>query len=160
MKGLLQLGELEETMPLVYEWLRHTQATRKLVEDHYGHLDKKAKLDVLVAQNVLTQIDNLRTYPSIHSRLHADTLSIHGWIYNIANAQLLAYDEEVEDFVAPHSKISPLADGVQPLKPGGLSVPPGTPVATPASEPPQPYWPGVNRLSPQQAARIYRGRSA
>jgi carbonic anhydrase len=160
MKGLLQLGDLEETMPLVYDWLRHTQATRKLVEDHYGHLDKKAKLDVLVAQNVLTQIDNLRTYPSIHSRLHADTLSIHGWIYNIANAQLLAYDEEVEDFVAPHSKISPLADGVQPLKPGGLSVPPGTPVATPASEPPQPYWPGVNRLSPQQAARIYRGRSA
>ncbi|MFM7324909.1 MAG: carbonic anhydrase [Nodosilinea sp.] len=160
MKGLLQLGELEETMPLVYEWLRHTQATRKLVEDHYGHLDKKAKLDVLVAQNVLTQIDNLRTYPSIHSRLHTDTLSIHGWIYNIANAQLLAYDEEVEDFVPPHSKISTTARGSQPLKPGGLSVSPDTVVQAQVSEPPQPYWPGVSRLSPQQAARIYRGRSA
>ena len=160
MKGLLQLGELEEKMPLVYGWLRHTQATRKLVEDHYGHLDKKAKLDVLVAQNVLTQIDNLRTYPSIHSRLHTNTLSIHGWIYNIANAQLLAYDEDAEDFVPPHSKISTMAAGNQALKPGGLSVPPGAVVQAQVSEPPQPYWPGVNRLSPQQAGRIYRGRSA
>jgi carbonic anhydrase len=30
MKGLLQVGELEDKMPLVYHWLRHTEATRKL----------------------------------------------------------------------------------------------------------------------------------
>jgi carbonic anhydrase len=40
MKGLLQVGELEDKMPLVYHWLRHTEATRKLVYDNYGHLDK------------------------------------------------------------------------------------------------------------------------
>ncbi|KAB1989634.1 carbonic anhydrase, partial [Haemophilus parainfluenzae] len=45
MKGLLQLGELEEKMPLVYEWLQHTAATRKVVQDNYSHLDKKAMLN-------------------------------------------------------------------------------------------------------------------
>lgn len=161
MKGLLQLGELEEKMPLVYNWLHHTQATRKLVEDHYSHLDKKAKLDVLVAQNVLTQIDNLRTYPSIHSRLHTGQLSIHGWIYNIANAQMLAYDEDVHDFVAPHSKISPQfgTDTSHLIKPGGLSVNPAEVIHPEFSEPLQPYWPGASRLSPEQSARIYRGKT-
>jgi carbonic anhydrase len=41
MKGLLQLGELEHKMPLVYSWLRHTEATRKVVSDNYQGLDKK-----------------------------------------------------------------------------------------------------------------------
>jgi carbonic anhydrase len=157
MKGLLQLGQLEEKMPLVYDWLRHTEATRKLVEDHYSHLDKKEKLNVLVAQNVLTQIDNLRTYPSIHSRLHNDELSIHGWIYNIEDAQLLAYDEEANDFLAPHSKIYADIESAKAVKPGGLSVSPANVQASKFSEPVQPYWPGANRLSPEQAARLYRG---
>jgi carbonic anhydrase len=167
MKGLLQIGELEEKMPLVYHWLHHTEATRKLVEDHYSHLEKKEKLNLLVAQNVLTQIDNLQTYPSVRSKLHTGNLAIHGWIYEIENAQLLAYDEETRTFVPPHSKIYADLGKAKALKPGGLSltfddtVKPGAgapAVALPEfNEPVQPYWPGANRLTPAQAARIYRG---
>lgn len=167
MKGLLQIGDLEEKMPLVYHWLHHTEGTRKLVEDNYGHLEKKEKLKMLVAQNVLTQIDNLQTYPSVRSRLHAGTLSIHGWIYELETAQILAYDEDSRAFVPPHSKIRTDNNAVTPLKRGGLSlefndaVRPGAgapSVARPDfAEPVQPYWPGANRLSPDQAARIYRG---
>ncbi|TVQ12101.1 MAG: carbonic anhydrase [Leptolyngbya sp. DLM2.Bin27] len=165
MKGLLQIGELEEKMPLVYHWLHHTEATRKLVEDHYGHLGKKEKLDMLVAQNVLTQIDNLQTYPSVRSKLHAGILDIHGWIYQLETAQLLAYDEESKTFVPPHSKIYSNLEEAKSLRPGGLSIKfeggakAGAAAASQSkfSEPVQPYWPGANRLSPEQAARIYRG---
>ncbi len=167
MKGLLQIGELEEKMPLVYNWLHHTEATRKLVEDHYGHLDKKEKLKLMVAQNVLTQIDNLQTYPSVRSKLHNGALDIHGWIYELETGQLLAYDDETKAFVPPHSKIYADVDKTKALKPGGLSVGfkdsmrpgAGAPsVALPVfSEPAEPHWPGANRLSPEQAARIYRG---
>jgi carbonic anhydrase len=156
MKGLLQLGELEDKMPLVYDWLHHTAATRKLVFDHYSDRGKKEKLDLLVAQNVLTQIDNLRTYPSIHSRLHAGELSIHGWIYQIENGQILAYDEEANDFLPPHSKIDAYAHSAKVVKAGGLSKDPAE-VKAAFNEPVQPYWPGANRLSPEQAARLYRG---
>lgn len=165
MKGLLQLGELEEKMPLVYDWLHHTEATRKLVEDHYSHLDKKDKLNMLVAQNVLTQIDNLQTYPSIRSKLHKNQLDIHGWIYRLENAQLLAYDEESQDFVPPHSKIYADIESARVTKAGGLSAAAQPTNQTDADQsgdrqaeyagPVQSYWPGANRLSPEQAARIY-----
>lgn len=156
MKGLLQLGELEEKMPLVYDWLHHTEATRKLVFDHYGDRSKQEKLDLLVAQNVLTQIDNLRTYPAIHSRMHKGALAIHGWIYHIENGQLLAYDEEANDFLPPHSKIDTHVNRAKVVKAGGLSQDPAA-VKAAFSEPVQPHWPGANRLSPEQAARLYRG---
>lgn len=139
MKGLLQLGELEEKMPLVYNWLRHTEATRKLVQDNYGHLEKPARLNALVAENVLTQIENLRTYPVIRSHLFRGDLSIHAWIYEIETGQLLSYDSEQHAYVAPHSKIDP----DQQLR-------------TQADAQPS-QLPGFSRLSRAQAERIYRG---
>jgi carbonic anhydrase len=137
MKGLLQVGDLEETMPLVHEWLRHTEATRKLVNDHYGHLDKKDKLEALVGENVLTQIENLRTYPVIRSKLFRGDLSIHAWIYKIETGEVLAYDAEHHAFMPPFSRINP-----DSRMPGVAS---------------QSHLPGVTRLTRQQAERIYRG---
>lgn len=139
MKGLLQLGELEEKMPLVYSWLRHTEATRKLVQDNYGHLEKKEMLDALVAENVLTQIENLRTYPVIRSKLFQGALSIHAWIYKIESGELLAYDAEQHMFVPPYSKLSTQST----YQPPYVS--------------PQSHLPGVTRLSREQSERIYRG---
>ena len=37
MKGLLKLDKLEEDMPLVYQWLKHTEATRRTVKENYQH---------------------------------------------------------------------------------------------------------------------------
>ena len=136
MKGLLQLGELEETMPLVYEWLRHTQATRKLVEDHYGHLDKKAKLDVLVAQNVLTQIDNLRTYPCVRAKLNQGSLRLHAWVYEIETGRIYAYDPQTQEYVEPERAWN---------RP------------TPALTLPQRQAQACAWLPPEQSERIYRG---
>ena len=101
MKGLLQVGELETKMPLVYNWLKHTEATRELVDEHYSHLDKKDKLATLVAENVLTQIDNLKTYPSVRSHLHRNDVQLHGWIYNIEDGSVLTYDRASHTFVLP-----------------------------------------------------------
>ncbi|MBE9076634.1 carbonic anhydrase [Romeria aff. gracilis LEGE 07310] len=138
MKGLLQVGELEEKMPLVYGWLKHTEATRQLVEDNYDHLEKAEKLDMLVAENVLTQLENLRTYPAVHSRLFRGDLTLHGWVYNIETGQVLAYDDRQHAFIPPFSPIEPQANGQS----GSSS---------------QGYLPGGSRLSREQAERIYRG---
>ena len=140
MKGLLQLGDLEEEMPLVYEWLRHTEATRRLVKDNYDHLSKKEMLDVLVAENVLTQIENLRTYPVIRSKLFRGALSMHAWIYKIDSGEVLAYDPQQHAFVPAHSRIS-----------GAVSY------HSAYESPQQTHLPGMSRLSREQSERIYRG---
>lgn len=139
MKGLLQLGDLEDKMPLVYEWLHHTAATRKLVQDNYGHLEKKEMLDALVAENVLTQIENLRTYPVIRSKLYGGDLAIHAWIYKIETGEVLAYDSEQHAFVPPYGKVAE----VKAFQNAHIY--------------PDSHLPGVNRLSKEQAERIYRG---
>ena len=138
MKGLLQVGQLEEKMPLVYNWLKHTEATRELVDEHYGHLDKKDKLATLVAENVLTQIDNLKTYPAVRSHLHRNEVQLHGWIYNIGDGSVLTYDRASHTFVHPLSKYGDSAQGPQ----NGVDRQ------------------STSRLSHVQRDRIYRGSPA
>jgi carbonic anhydrase len=146
MKGLLHVGDLAEKMPLVYNWLKHTEATRELVNDHYGHLEKAEKMETLVAENVLTQIENLKTYPAVHSGIYSGELSLHGWIYDIETGGVLSYDAERHAFVAPFSGIGTTESG------NGTEVAPQQQQAN--------YLPGGSRLSREQAERIFRGSSA
>jgi carbonic anhydrase len=138
MKGLLQVGELENTMPLVYSWLKHTEATRELVEENYGHLGKAEKLSTLIAENVLTQIENLRTYPIVRSRLHTHKITIHGWIYNIEDGSVVTYDRENHTFV-------PLFETYDPDSDSGVY------------EQLRENYRGSSRLSQTQRDRIYYG---
>lgn len=137
MKGLLQVGELEAKMPLVYNWLKHTEATRELVEEHYSHLPKAEKLSTLVAENVLTQIDNLKTYPSVRSHLHRNEVQLHGWIYNIVDGTVLTYDRANHTFVTISN--SPYERHDEPVADRGH---------------------GSSRLAQGQRDRIFRGSPA
>lgn len=105
MKGLLKLSKLEEKMPLVYNWLKQAEATRRLIKDNYSHLQEEELLDITVAENVLNQLENLHTYPIIRTKLHQGKLTLHGWIYHLETGQVLAYDSVLHDFVAPHSRL-------------------------------------------------------
>ncbi|WP_330203230.1 carbonic anhydrase [Cyanobacterium sp. Dongsha4] len=99
MKGLLKMSKLAEDMPLVYEWLKQAEATRRLIKENYTHVPEENLLRITVAENVLTQLENLSTYPIVRSRLHQGKLSLHGWVYNIERGEVLTYDPVVHDFV-------------------------------------------------------------
>jgi carbonic anhydrase len=115
MKGLLQLGSLEEQMPLVYDWLRHTEATRRLVMENYSDYSKEELLEITIAENVLTQIENLKTYPVVHSRLYQGKLQIYGWIYLIETGEVLAYDPETHSYLPPQSQLAEYSPDQGPL---------------------------------------------
>lgn len=99
MKGLLQIGNLAHQMPLVYDWLRHYgEPTRRLVLDNYKDYPSDKLLKIAIEQNVLTQIENLETYPVIRSRLHSGQLTLHAWIYEIETGEVFAYDASIGQF--------------------------------------------------------------
>lgn len=171
MKGLLQLNKLQEEMPLVYDWLQHAEATRRLVKDNYSNYSGEELLEITIAENVLTQIENLKTYPVIHSKLHQGKLQIYGWIYHIETGEILAYDPENHAYVAPQSQLINSKSQQQPT-PGQFA---STSAPLAACELPQrrtqpavtkhngngvsadalpPLW-----LSPEQQERISRGSS-
>ncbi len=112
MKGLLKLNKLQADMPLVYEWLKHAESTRKLVLENYPDLPQEELIETLVAENVLIQIENLKTYPAVRAKLHRGKLRIYGWIYEIETGEVLAYDADTHTYLPPKNQLLDEDDSV------------------------------------------------
>ncbi len=82
-KKWLQLGEKAKSMALL---------------THGKHGDKEELLRVTEKLSIVSQIDNLLTYPYIKQRLDADNIYIHGWYYNIEDGSIEYYDPENYEF--------------------------------------------------------------
>jgi carbonic anhydrase len=106
MKGLLNLEKLRTEMPLVYEWLQHAESTRRLIHENYADKKGDELLAITMAENVVSQIENLKTYPVIRSKLHQNKMSIYGWIYDIETGEVLAYDAVTDDFEVPQTLLA------------------------------------------------------
>lgn len=91
MKGLLQPEGLT-SLPLVAGWLKHAEATRCIVRESYPDFEGDDLLNATIKENVLVQIDNLRTYPAVAARLVKGELMFHAWVYEIESGRILAYD--------------------------------------------------------------------
>jgi carbonic anhydrase len=98
MKGLLQPEDLA-SMPLVAAWLKHAEATRRVVQENYQDCRGTELLNATIKENVLTQLDNLRTYPAVAARLTEGKLTLHGWVYEIESGCILAFDPALSHFV-------------------------------------------------------------
>jgi len=105
MVGLLQPEKLE-TLPAVRAWLGHAEATRRIVRENYGHIQEAAaRLTLTVEENVLVQLENLRTHPTVAAALGRKELKLHGWVYKFETGEVFSY--------------SPKANAFQPLSRSG-----------------------------------------
>ncbi len=82
-KKWLQLGEKAKSMALL---------------THGKDGDQEALLRVTEKLSIVSQIDNLLTYPYIKKRLDDENLYIHGWYYNIEDGSIEYYDPEHYEF--------------------------------------------------------------
>ncbi len=98
MKGLLE-PEQVASLPDVSAWLAHAEATRRIVQENYGHLDGDRRLTATIQENVLVQLESLRTLPSVASRLVRGDLHLHGWVYKIETGEVFAFDMQTSQFV-------------------------------------------------------------
>ena len=98
MRAVLHPEKVKD-LPAVRHWIGNAERPRRLVLDHYADLSPAEQLQVLTEENVLAQLDHLRTHPSVASRLAAGDLRIYGWVYNIETGQILTYDIEQEQFM-------------------------------------------------------------
>jgi carbonic anhydrase len=69
------------------------------VQENYGHLDGDRLVTATVEENVLVQLENLRTLPSVASRLVRGDLHLHGWVYKIETGEVFAFDTTSGQFV-------------------------------------------------------------
>lgn len=85
--------------PHMATWLRH--AAPALEALHAGAKSKAelSPVNLLSQLNVREQISHLRTYDFINESIQAGNLRLHGLWFDIANAEVLALDPSVDEFV-------------------------------------------------------------
>jgi carbonic anhydrase len=92
--------DLRSQYPSVAGWLSHADATRRILRDKYGGLEGDRLLSAAVQENVLVQIENLRTHPAVASGLACGRLKLHGWVYKIETGEVFGYQPTEEQFLS------------------------------------------------------------
>lgn len=103
MKALLHPEKLEE-LPAVKAWLQHAETTARIVKDHCAHLKGDELFAATIKENVLVQLDHLKTHPAVATRLRRGDLRLHGWVYSIGTGEVWVYDQEKKEFVDPKKR--------------------------------------------------------
>ncbi|MBY0547576.1 MAG: carbonic anhydrase [Candidatus Obscuribacterales bacterium] len=99
MKGLLHPEGLEENLPAVASWLKNCESVRRILKENYpGETDEKKLMNIATQENVLVQLEHLRTHPTVMARIQRKQLKVHGWIYKIETGDVFMYDRESGQF--------------------------------------------------------------
>lgn len=91
MKALLHPEKLA-ALPDTARWLRQALRARAAAAGSVA-------LEPLAQQNVLAQIENLKTYPGVAERLERGGLQLHAWHYSIDSGEILNFDARQAGFV-------------------------------------------------------------
>lgn len=86
-------------LPAVASWLRHADVA-KAVNAARTHISPAAKLTSMVRENVVAQLVNIQTHPSVALALQQGKLTLHGWVYDIETGAIVALDGKTGRFVS------------------------------------------------------------
>ena len=101
MKALLDPKSVAK-MPTVTSWLKNAHAALTVAEtlherDVKEHSERPL-LEVLTEQNVLFQMQHLKTHPSVAGAIAVNELTISGWIYDIGKGKVLVAEDGERSF--------------------------------------------------------------
>lgn len=109
MKGALNPDALVD-LPHVHSWIDHARAAVEVVKAQEGGAGIE-QLDSVTEQNVLLQLQHLRTHPAVAARIATHAVELHGWIYSIETGEVSAYDAERSEFVPIAERYASLVAG-------------------------------------------------
>jgi carbonic anhydrase len=113
MKGLLAPDAIKQ-YEMTSRWLRYADATRRVVNGLQFDSPEE-RLRFTIEENVLAQLINLTTHPSVAAGLRAGKLALHGWYMDLPNGALNCYDEEAGRFT-PYQKDFPSIKRLQNIR--------------------------------------------
>jgi carbonic anhydrase len=87
-------------LSFVSRWLGESATIPTLLREKYSHLTGEERRVAAAEENVLVQLENLRSYTFVSERLEAGRLKLAGWMFKIATAQVYSYDPLLQQFVA------------------------------------------------------------
>jgi carbonic anhydrase len=93
MKALLHPDAME-TMATVKSWMKNAHAALSVAESLAVPDEKPSEMmKRLTQENVLLQVQHLRTHPSVAGAMAREELTISGWVYDIATGDVRISDD-------------------------------------------------------------------
>jgi carbonic anhydrase len=105
MKALLH-PEATEKLPQTRSWLRYGEAAREVVLGSGLAPSDPERLSALIEENVVTQLEHLKTHPSVAARLARGNLQLFGLVYAIHSGEISSYDAISDRFVPVDGKLA------------------------------------------------------
>lgn len=94
--------------PHLASWLRHgASATESLNSGRIRFEEGISEHNRISQLNVLLQLDHLRTYPVVNEKLSQKRLSLHAWWFDIARAEVFAFDSSTRQFALIDENTAP-----------------------------------------------------
>ncbi len=88
-----------ESLPAVRRWLSHAERTLEIMESSYGDLtDPAERLSKAIEVNVLVQMLNVYSQPSVVAAVQRRELAVHAWVYHFEIGQVRAFNPDTETF--------------------------------------------------------------
>lgn len=81
------------------QWLSNAEATHWIVKDNYPTLPDEQKINVDIQENVLVQLEKIKTLPAVAYRLIKGDLNLHSWVYKFETGDVFAYNAEQGQFI-------------------------------------------------------------
>jgi len=97
MKGAMNPDGLD-ALPHVKEWLSFSRAAVQVVDTINPDASEDDRMAMLLRENVILQLQHLKTHPAVAARLAKGDLQLHGWVYDIATGDIQAYDDKTGNF--------------------------------------------------------------
>jgi carbonic anhydrase len=97
-------------LKFVSRWVAASSKIPGLLRERYGHLDGEARMTAAVEENVLLQLENLRTFDFVSERLDKGALTMSGWVFKIATGEIFDFEPESGQFL----KLGGSDEGVRP----------------------------------------------
>ena len=83
----------------VQSWIEHAASAIAVAKAEHSHLHGDEFLAALTKENVISQLQHLRTHPCVATRLRKGDLQLHGWYYDIGQGTIEEYDLNSDSFV-------------------------------------------------------------
>jgi len=97
MKAILH-PERMDRLPQTRSWVRFAEAAREVVLSKDPKAPEAAQLSALTEENVIAQLEHLKTHPSVAARLARGGLQLYGLVYQIHSGDISAYDANAGSF--------------------------------------------------------------
>lgn len=98
MQGLITPGAADG-MPAVVNWLAYAQESVARAQAINPRAGRGQLLQSVIEQNVLLQIEHVKSYPLVREAVTAGKLRLHAWCYGFESGDVTAFDAQTNRFV-------------------------------------------------------------